>query len=447
MSMKHKPQELREILVNLIQRLTDNPEENIRNPERDFLRNRKLPLDKLVWNILAMGGDSLTNELLKQSDCAVNIATSAAFVQQRAKLLPSAFENLFHGFVHKTRANNLFKGYRILAVDGSDIHIPSNKNDVDSLYQTNENRKEYNLLHLNALYDIRRHTYEDVVISKSRLSNENKALVDMVDRSEVDTAALIIADRGYESYNNMAHIKEKGWKYLIRIKDYAAHSSGILHGLKLPDTDEFDTEIDLNLTKKKSNEVKELLKDKNRYRCISTDKTFDYLPRKSKKSDPTVMYNLPFRIVRFKITDDTYEVVVTNLDNTDFPAQALKELYFMRWGIETSFRDLKYTVGLLHFHSKKVEYILQEIFARLIMYNFSKLIISNIIIEKKDRKYDYKVNFSVAVHICRKFLLGSVSPLNIETLIARYITPIRPGRSSPRRMTSKTVISFMYRVA
>ena len=192
----------------------------------------------------------------------------------------------------------------------------------------------------------------------------------MVDRSEIDTPTLIIADRGYESYNNMSHIKEKGWKYLIRIKDYSTHSSGILHGLKLPDTDEFDTEIDLNLTKKRSNEVKELLKDKNRYRCISTDKTFDYLPRKSKKSDHIVMYNLPFRIVRFKITDDTYEVVVTNLDNTDFPAQVLKELYFMRWGIETSFRDLKYTVGLLHFHSKKVEYILQEIFARLIMYNF-----------------------------------------------------------------------------
>ena len=119
----------------------------------------------------------------------------------------------------------------------------------------------------------------------------------------------------------------------------------------------------------------------------------------------------------------------------------------MRWGIETSFRDLKYTVGLLHFHSKKAEYILQEIFARLIMYNFSELIISNIIIEKKDRKYDYKVNFSVTVHICRKILLGCVSPLDIEALIARYITPIRPSRSVPRNMTAKTVISFMYRVA
>ena len=40
----------------------------------------------------------------------------------------------------------------------------------------------------------------------------------MVDRSNIPQA-LVIADRGYESYNNMAHIQEKGWFFLIRIKD------------------------------------------------------------------------------------------------------------------------------------------------------------------------------------------------------------------------------------
>ena len=57
------------------------------------------------------------------------------------------------------------------------------------------------------------------------------------------------------------------------------------------------------------------------------------------------------------------------------------------------------------------------------------------------------VNFSVAVHICRDFLLKINIPPNIESLIARYITPIRPGRSRPREMKVKQAISFMYRVA
>ena len=47
-------------------------------------------------------------------------------------------------------------------------------------------------------------------------------------------------------------------------------------------------------------------------------------------------------------------------------------LYTKPWGIETSFRELKYAVGLVNFHAKKQEYIIQETFARLIMYNFAE---------------------------------------------------------------------------
>lgn len=103
--------------------------------------------------------------------------------------------------------------------------------------------KPYNLLHLNAIYDVMAHTYKDAVVFKKRIENENKALVKMVDRSSLSGNIIIIADRGYEPYNNMAHIQEKGWKYLIRIKDFQNYSSGILHGLELPDEDEFDEYI------------------------------------------------------------------------------------------------------------------------------------------------------------------------------------------------------------
>lgn len=42
----------------------------------------------------------------------------------------------------------------------------------------------------------------------------------MVDRSAIANA-LLLADRGYESYNNLAHIQEKGWKFLIRIQGWS----------------------------------------------------------------------------------------------------------------------------------------------------------------------------------------------------------------------------------
>jgi len=445
--MNRKSQELKNLLISIINTQKQNLSGLVSDPNIDFSRNRKIPYETMILSLLTMEGTTLTNELLRQFGCSASTATSSAFVQQRKKILPIALENLFRDFVSKTARDDNYKGYKLLAVDGSDIQIPTNLNDKDSLFIPREGVKPYNLLHLNALYNLLTHTYEDAIVFKRKEAGENKALARMVDRSAVKGKTIIIMDRGYEAYNNMAHVQEKEWFYLIRIKDFGQHKTGILHGLELPDVDEFDEYIDLNLTHKQTNEMKKLFQKKNAFRRIAHNKTFDYLPTKSKKSDAAVLYHLPFRIVRFPISDDSYEVVVTNLDAAEFPPDELKKLYGMRWGIETSFRDLKYTVGLLHFHSKKVEFILQEIFGSLIMYNFSELITSHVVIEKRTRKYEYKVNFSVAVHICREFLLKENIPPDIESLIARYITPIRPGRSRPREMKVRQAISFMYRVA
>lgn len=445
--MNRNSQEVKDLLIGIINKQKQDLTGLVCNPNVDFSRNRKIPYENMILSLLTMEGTTLTNELLRQFGCSATTATSSAFVQQRKKILPIALESLFHDFAAQTFREDNYNGYKLLAVDGSDIQIPTNLNDEHSLFITKEGGKPYNLFHLNALYNLLTHTYEDAIVFKRKEAFENKALTEMVDRSTIKGKVIVIMDRGYEAYNNMAHIQEKGWFYLIRVKDFGQHKTGILHGLDLPDTAEFDEYIDLNLTRKQTNEMKKLFQKKNEYRKIAHNKTFDYLPSKSKKSDATVLYHLPFRIVRFPISDNSYEVVVTNLDATEFPPDSLKKLYGMRWGIETSFRDLKYTIGLLHFHSKKVEYILQEIFASLIMYNFSELITSHVVIEKGTRKYEYKVNFSVAVHICREFLLKVNIPPDIESLIARYITPIRPGRSRPREMKVKQAISFMYRVA
>ena len=417
----------------------------VKDPERNFKKKRKLPFDKVVSFLLAMEGGTLTTELLKYFGCTPNIATTSALVQQRGKIDASAFSSLFDLFVQKTNKDLCYKGFHLLAADGSDIQIPTNSNDPDSYFPDKEGQSAYNLLHLDAMYDLLRHTYTDAVLLGQRKANERSSLCDMVDRSSMENV-LVIADRGYEGFNLMAHIQEKSWHFLIRIQD-VLNSRGIAAGLNLPDTDEFDLYVDLSLTTKKTNDVKKLAEYKNQYRILTNNRDFDYLPTTNRKHDPTVFFRLPFRIVRFQIADGVFETVVTNLDRCSFPASELKHLYNMRWGIETSFRELKYTIGLLHFHAKKVEYIYQEVFARLIMYNFTELVTSPVIIQKADCKYAYKANFSVAVHVCRQFLLGNVSPPNVEALIRKHVSPIRPGRSRPRKMTVKHAVSFIYRVA
>ena len=442
--MSSQVQIVKEALNTAIAKLCENTKMFVKNPSRDFTRDRKLPLREMISILLCMEGGSLTNELLRYFKCSKHTASSSAFIQQRQKINDSAFPSLFDLFVKNTDKDKLYKGYRLLAADGSDIQIPTNPNHPDSYFPGANGQKPYNLLHLDAIYDLLQRTYLDATVCGRKKADERGVLCKMVDRSSV-SKAIVIADRGYESYNLLAHIQEKGWKYLIRIKDI--DSSGIASSLKLPATPEFDTSFQLHLTKRQTKAAKELLHDTNRYKFLYANCPFDFLPSASRKHDPLTFYYLPFRIVRFKIYDSCYETVITNLDTEIFPPDELKRLYGMRWGIETSFRELKYTVGLLHFHAKKVENITQEIFARLIMYNFSELITSHVVIHKPNRKHPYKANFSVAVQVCRQFLLGNISPPDVEATISKNVSVSRTGRSNPRYMVVKHAVSFLYRVA
>ena len=438
-----KPKTAKNILCKAVHELTACKWMFSNQPKKDFTRNRKLPFEQIVKAILCMGGGSVANEMLDLFEFRADIATTSAFVQQRAKILPETFESLFDLFVKYSSECKTYRGLRLLAVDGSDFLTATNPADPDSFFPGTEEQKPYNLLHLNALYDLTRHVYVDALLQKRRCEDECGALVSMIDRSDLRNV-LLLADRGYESYNVLAHLQEKDWKFLIRVKDGAG---GISRGLELPNADEFDINITLKLTRKQNNEVKQLLKDRNHFRFVPSTSRFDFLPERSKKHDPTVFYPIIFRIVRFPITKDTFETVITNLDTDRFPPEELKKLYAMRWGIETSFRELKYTVGLQHFHAKKVEFVHQEIFARLTMYNFYELITQSVVIQQKDRKYTYKVNFSAAVHICRQFFLRDLPPPRVEALLAKHISPIRPGRSRPRKLKPKQPFGFLYRVA
>ena len=435
-----KPKAVRKTLNQIVSEIAKYPYLFSNSWRKDFTRNRKIGMSDVMLAVLGMEGKSLPNELFEFYHHRKTMPTVSAFVQQRGKLKPEAFEFLFREFTETCAQNDgFYRGYRLLAADGSHVQIAANPTDADSYIAASDGQKPYSMLHLNTVYDLNRRIYLDAVVQKYRCQNEHKALVTMIDRSSVPSA-ILLADRGYESYNNMAHCQEKGWKYLFRIRD---NGSNMTSCLNLPDCDEFDFPVCLHLTRRQRKSTKHLLKDKKHYRIISASNTFDYLIL----NETPDFYTLTFRIVRFRISDSDFETVVTNLDSTEFPPNELKKLYSLRWGIETSFRYLKHTIGLLHFHAKKVEHILQEIFARLTMYNFSELITSHVVVLKNGRKHDYIVNFSASVHICRQFFRGNVSPPVLEALIARYLSPIRPGRHRPRKLTQKSSVSFIYRIA
>lgn len=424
--------------MSIIHEMASAPWLFAKNPEKDFSRKRKLDFETLINMILSMGSQNLNHELMEHFGYHPATATTSAFIQQRGKILPSAFEFLLSEFTNSFNDLEDFDGYRLLAVDGTDLSITHNPEDTDT-YSHPHSEKGFNLLHLNAMYDLCNKLYVDAVIQPGRKRNEYRALNDMVDRSSIQGNVIVIADRGYESYNVFAHIDQKGWNYIIRVKDI--HSSGIISKRKHPEKEEFDEIFSLVLTRKQTKEIRQ---QPELYQFLPSNCTFDFLDQSTKE-----LYPITIRAVRFKISEDTYESIITNLDANEFPTAKIKHLYHLRWGIETSFRELKYAIGLTYFHAKKVEYICQEVFAGLVMYNFCEKITLHVIIEQKDTKHNYQANFTAAIRICRHFYKckDNIHPPDIEALIQKNILPVRNGRKDPRKVRTKVAVSFNYRIA
>ena len=150
-------------------------------------------------------------------------------------------------------------------------------------------------------------------------------------------------------------------------------------------------------------------------------------------------------MVRFKITKDTYECIVTNLDKDEFSMQDIKELYHLRWEIETSYRELKYDLDLNTLHSKKRNLIEQEIYAKMLLYNFCSRITNGIDIAKRNCKYEYQLNFVRVFHIIREHLKKTKVPSYICDVIAKEILPVRRNRQNKRKLKPKAPVSFNYR--
>jgi len=410
-----------------------------KTPDRNFSRHRKLPFHRLAKVLIGMEGNSLSHEMLNCFHFSTDTPTVSALVQQRAKLLPEAMAFVFSEVVKAFPCRKAIDGYRLIACDGSDLHYPSNPMETDSFFQTNEQARGYNLLHLNVLYDVYSKCYMDAIIQPRRYSDEIGAFIAMIDRFPADDRVIFTADRGYESYNVMAHIIEKGMRFLIRVKN--PHSSGILCRLNLPESAAFDKSFHIELTKKQTNFVKA---NPELYRFIPKASRFDFCDLHHAR-----FYPLDLRVVAVEISPGCFEYLLTNLDVSLFPPIKLKALYRMRWGVETSFRDLKYTIGLSGFHAKRAEFIMQEVFARLILYNLCELVASHAALLKRSKSHVYQLNFSAAVHIFRRalFLASDESPPDVVSLIRSFLLPVRLNRSDPRKVKSHSAIPFLYRIA
>lgn len=424
-------------LWDIIEEMSHSVSSFVKNPDKDFSRRRKLDFQKMMQLIISMESGSLNHELLKFFNYDSSVPTCSAFYQQRSKLSVSAFRHLLKEFNLKFPFEKFRSKYYLIACDGSEFNIARNPNDPDTFHAPNSKSSSgFNMVHTISLYELCSKRYLDLEVQPGRLKNEFRAICNLMDRYSYGGHPIFIADRGFSSYNVFSHAIENKLDFIIRAKDLNVQR--FLGVDFLPD--KLDTTAELILTRTLSKNKHKHPEKESSYRYICKTSTFDYLD----PDDISDEYLLKLRIVRFEVADGIFENIITNLSEENFTSDDIKYCYSLRWGIETSFRDLKHTIGAVNFHSKKTEFVTMELWSRLILYNFCSIIILHVPVEHRKQKYEYQINFSLAMKICFDFLRG-VAPPNIESLISKYILPIRPKRNYARQHRVRKPISFSYR--
>lgn len=243
---------LKQILDNCIAELDSIHSLFCKNPESDFSRNRKISFSDACRFMIEFQSKSLPNEVMDYFGHTLEAPSASAYIQQREKILAEGWDFLFHSFVNECAVlpDHTYRGYRLLACDGSDVNISRNPLDAETFIH--EGERGYNMIHINALYDLLNHTYCDFTIQGKKKLQERQAMNTMVDRYNSPVPAIFTADRGYESFNVFAHLIQKGQKFIIRTKDIS--SNGILSSYDLPDS-EFDEYIETILTRRHTKET------------------------------------------------------------------------------------------------------------------------------------------------------------------------------------------------
>ena len=426
---------IKKIYEKVIDDICSNREQYVKRPA-DFSRNRKLGFKTMLKTVISMQGQAIKKETF---NAGIHV-TASAFVQARQKLPKDIFETIFHKF--KIPVQRKLNGYRVLSFDGSEIQIPYNENSETHNYNgiscKGNPMKGDNSFHLNALYDVLNKIYLDAIITP--ISSERKAAYKMIERYD-DDKAIVVCDRGYFGYNIIGYFdRNKELEYVVR----SPHGPSMFKDVtKLP-MEELDVDIETTV----STAPKSVC---DMYGYVKVDGKSPYgKEKKNVNWDFESICKLKYRVVRVLLSTGEYETLITSLPREEWSAEDIKELYHMRWGIEVSFRELKYYTGAVNFHTKDEDFIKQEIFANLIAYNFCSAIAMTVKIRKyKSNKYIYKIDFAFSFYVIKDYLrdFSKSPPDEIDGIISKQIEPVRKGRGDERKIKAKSVVPFMYRVA
>lgn len=426
--------EIRKNLFSVFSSLLERRDEFLTNPASDFTRKKKISFEQTMLFPMIAGADNVATELLDLFG-EEDLPLPSAMIQRRNQIKKEAFKELFFQFNRTIPVTKTFRGYRLIACDGTRLNLPYNPSDHSTLVNNIEGRKGFNQAHMNALYDILNDLFIDVEIQGMNEMDENGAFCRFLDKhSKLCSKTIYIADRGYATFNNYAHALRNNQLFLFRMKETDAlnlcpSQPHIMDGAYVDE----DISIHVGRRCKKSN------RKYGNYHFVRKRHRYDFIAPNVDDIDI-----LNFRVLKFPLSSGKMEYIATNLPSNEFPLKLIKDLYNLRWGEETAFRHLKYAGNMVHIHSIKPDFLIQEIYGKLTLYNFSSCITKAMTKRETSKTaYTYNFNHTQMQKFVRLYVIGVVKDL--EKLINRFLVPVRPGRKFKRIIRRQSAEPLSYR--
>lgn len=386
--------------INILCRLDEEKYKNT------FTRNRKISCSDLLLMTLNKQGKTTSFEirdfLIRKKGEKKVMYTDEAYLKQRRHLNPEVFKIMNKVYLEDFYKDKKYverkKGYLILAIDGSKEEIPNTPQNREEFGCT-ENSSGTNVARalLSSIYDVINKFYIDIEIDRytedeTKLAKKNiEKMLEIIKEEDI----IIIFDRVYPALDFYYWLKEKGIKFLMRMK--------------------------------KSNYKKEVEEMQTKDEDIKIKYTADRLKR-LKKNEPEIYNKLKeekegnYRITKVKLEKDTEEILISNIPVEEFSSEELKELYWDRWKIERAYDSTKNKLKIEFFTGNLPIFIYQDIYAQTLVYNQISDMVKegNEKVEEqcKNRKLEYKINENKAIGIYKESYI-KIMMIENESIRAR----------------------------
>lgn len=396
-----------------------------------FVRDRKLTYTSIITIILSLcvqqRNCGLASSLEQFFAFTRNTALwpdqsqthESSFSKARAKLTWEAFEDLHKKFTKLAYSmwdddpSYSWFGMNVFAVDGSKYFLPSTDElrevfdplslpPADAPTEKPTGKPYFPQCTVTTIYDVFRRLPIARSINAVNIS-ERKQFLNLLDK--IPQKSVIIADRGYPSYEVLAACKQFFSGYFL---------------IRCPASNSFPA-------------VRDFIKSGKDDAIIYVAPSKDYKARTN--DEPSAFKELiPVKAIRIVTLNGSVSVLLTNMvDNKSYSTGEIKKLYLKRERIENYYRDEKTYLEIEKFHSKSPNGIRQELYAILVVSVIARILMMHCQKTVKDKTITPRFKHAVMVLAQHMALMSAKDPERGYELFTELLHSIDRVKTYPHR--------------